>query len=222
MVPHGAEADATSLQAVGEYAKYKFNPSLISLPTKLGSNYDTNGYIDPTETITTNGPGDWKNAANIALKVQELSYGRITIVKSVNNYKGEPFTCDFSIKSTEDSPYAYENRASLYITSEGDASVTVTDIPAGAKVTVEESYEGAGYALVSSDCDGKVFTIPPDYEVASGMESEITVHFTNDQGGPESGHGVENTFKMVNGKWTFVTDPKPTPESSYLENTDEN
>ena len=224
VIPHGADKDAASLQASGKYAQYKFNPSVIALPTKLGSKYDTLGYIDPDEAIKTSDPGEWSNAATIALKVEEYQYGELIIQKNVTKFAGDPFTCKFTIRSTEDSPRFYQNVASVYVDSDSPASVTVTQIPAGAIVEVTETYPGAGYTWATED-DKKpqTFTI----RSASEIDADPTLHvatatFTNS---PDTtivkGHGVQNTFKMVDGEWTLVEatpgsdrSPEPEPEPS--------
>lgn len=221
VLPHGAEADATSLIAAGATANYKFKPSMVSLPTKLGANYDQNGYIDPNETITTDQPGDWKNAVNIALKVEETPvYGSLKIIKKVTAFAGSPITCKFHIQSTPESPYYYENTASVYVSDANGGEVVVTGIPAGAIVTVEESYPGAGYQLVPGESEnGKTLTIPSDAVVQAGTVEIPTATFTNAPTEGPKGHGVQNTFEMVDGEWTLV---EATPSDANHEDAPSN
>ena len=199
VVPHGNGEEP--LVASGKYYKYAFLPSVVALPTKLSANYDEMGYLDPDATIKTSDAGSWSDKVTIALKVTEKPlYGSLKIVKKVTEFAGSPFTCKFRIESTEDSPWVYQNTAAVTVSSADGGEVVIDQIPAGAIVTVEEVYAGAGYEFVSSDCDGKEFTIPSDAAVKAG-EILPTATFTNKPNNGTEGHGVQNKFVQENGEW---------------------
>ena len=121
---------------------YTFTPYLVSLPT---NNYYSNGndtwIYDLTDT----------NA--IGLKPEEHArYGDLKINKTLANHNattGKKATFVFKIEITPLKGKTETRIESLDFEAAGDSSVTITKIPAGAKVKVTEVYSGASYKLTS-------------------------------------------------------------------------
>lgn len=212
VVPHDpADAEGEyNLSVTGERLKYEFTPSVISLPTKYNDAYnpdDPASYLDGE--VRTDSTGEWMDSVTIALKVTESpAYGRLKIKKHVDGFT-TPFTAKFTIKSTGDSPYKYENVASVYVDSENGGETVVDQIPLGTVVTVEETYYGAGYTLKSGGV--QTLTINSDEEVADGDKDRLA-EFTNTPTDTTHGYGIENKFEYDEGEgWTLVADAV-TPE----------
>ena len=166
---------------------YTFTPYLVSLPT---NNYYSSGNDDWIYALTDT------NA--IGLKPEEHArYGDLVINKTLANHNattGKKATFVFQIDITPLKSDKTETRIeSLDFEAAGNSSVTITKIPAGAKVTVKEVYSGASYKLTSAN-DQKPTIVATD----RGAKVEpASVSFTNDiEDNMNGGYGVRNNFKL--------------------------
>lgn len=170
---------------------YTFTPYLVSLPT---NNYYSNGndtwIYDLTDT----------NA--VGLKPEEHArYGDLKINKRLANHnattgKKATFVFQIEINKTE------TRIESLDFEAAGDSSVTITKIPAGAKVKVTEVYSGASYKLISAN-DQTATIVATD---RGSTNTPASVSFTNDiDDNMNGGYGVKNNFKLnENGQYQYT------------------
>ena len=165
---------------------YTFTPYLVSLPT---NNYYSNGndtwIYDLTDT----------NA--IGLKPEEHArYGDLKINKTLANHNattGKKATFVFKIEITPLKGRTETRIESLDFEAAGDSSVTITKIPAGAKVKVTEVYSGASYKLTSVN-DQTATIVATD---RGSTNTPASVSFTNDiDDNMNGGYGVKNNFKL--------------------------
>lgn len=165
---------------------YTFTPYLVSLPT---NNYYSNGndtwIYDLTDT----------NA--IGLKPEEHArYGDLKINKTLANHNattGKKATFVFKIEITPLKGKTETRIESLDFEAAGDSSVTITKIPAGAKVKVTEVYSGASYKLTSAN-DQTATIVATD---RGSTNTPASVSFTNDiDDNMNGGYGVKNNFKL--------------------------
>jgi len=165
---------------------YTFTPYLVSLPT---NNYYSNGndtwIYDLTDT----------NA--IGLKPEEHArYGDLKINKTLANHNattGKKATFVFKIEITSLKGKTETRIESLDFEAAGDSSVTITKIPAGAKVKVTEVYSGASYKLTSVN-DQTATIVATD---RGSTNTPASVSFTNDiDDNMNGGYGVKNNFKL--------------------------
>ena len=165
---------------------YTFTPYLVSLPT---NNYYSNGndtwIYDLTDT----------NA--IGLKPEEHArYGDLKINRTLANHNattGKKATFVFKIEITPLKGKTETRIESLDFEAAGDSSVTITKIPAGAKVKVTEVYSGASYKLTSVN-DQTATIVATD---RGSTNTPASVSFTNDiDDNMNGGYGVKNNFKL--------------------------
>lgn len=174
---------------------YTFTPYLVSLPT---NNYYSNGndtwIYDLTDT----------NA--IGLKPEEHArYGDLKINKTLANHNattGKKATFVFKIEITPLKGKTETRIESLDFEAAGDSSVTITKIPAGAKVKVTEVYSGASYKLTSVN-DQTATIVATD---RGSTNTPASVSFTNDiDDNMNGGYGVKNNFKLdENGQYQYT------------------
>ncbi|MBR3327140.1 MAG: hypothetical protein IKG22_07445 [Atopobiaceae bacterium] len=165
--------------------KYSFPPTMVAAPTK---DVNADGVI-----VTDWVSGDWKDEAEIFLKSSyDPLFGSLIINKTVDEYDGKPVTFTYHIYDTKTGGKTYENYAA--ITYDGQTSTTVTHIPAGLEVTVDESYEGARYQAVGPKTANA--TIVSDVAVELGKGETASVAFENAPDGDhtDGGYGIENHF----------------------------
>ena len=177
---------------------YTFTPYLVSLPT---NNYYSSGNDDWIYNLTDT------NA--IGLKPEEHArYGDLVINKTLANHNattGKKATFVFQIDITPLKSDKTETRIeSLDFEAAGNSSVTITKIPAGAKVTVKEVYSGASYKLTSAN-NQKPTIVATD----RGAKVEpASVSFTNDiEDNMNGGYGVRNNFKLDENDQYQYTEP---------------
>ena len=175
---------------------YTFTPYLVSLPT---NNYYSSGNDDWIYALTDT------NA--IGLKPEEHArYGDLVINKTLANHNattGKKATFVFQIDITPLKSDKTETRIeSLDFEAAGNSSVTITKIPAGAAVTVNEVYSGASYKLTSEN-NQKTTIIATDKEA---QVDPVSVSFTNDvDDNMNGGYGVKNNFKLdENGQYQYT------------------
>ena len=117
-------------------------------------------------------------------------YGNLTIVKYLKSFElSEDATFVFTVVGTIDDEVVYSNVATLTCSTanpSGVLSTTLNYIPAGAMVTVTESYSGSHYVLASK----------ADWTIEIVANDTVSVDFTNDYTPDEKGgHGIVNTFE---------------------------
>ena len=165
---------------------YTFTPYLVSLPT---NNYYSSGNDDWIYDLTDT------NA--IGLKPEEHArYGDLKINKTLVNHNattGKKATFVFKIEITPLKGKTETRIESLDFEAAGDSSVTITKIPAGAKVKVTEVYSGASYKLTSVN-DQTATIVATD---RGSTNTPASVSFTNDiDDNMNGGYGVKNNFKL--------------------------
>lgn len=191
-----SRGETNGLIAHGKLVDYEFQPAIVALPSKAA---------DPeTGEIRTDGSyGPWLQEVEVVLKSeQEPRYGNLKITKTVQDFSGEEATFVFHIVGTTPAGDVYDNYAAITCGDSGET--TVTHIPAGTTLTVQEQdvYTGARYEYVSGDTSEKTIV----------ANDEVTAAFVNKANGSgKQGHGIQNNFTLIeNGDWTL----KATPESA--------
>ncbi len=167
---------------------YRFIPFLVSLPS-----------LDSGEVW--NYGEDAEKPVIVGLKPErEDLYGDLSIEKNLLSYNetlaGASFV--FEIKAVKEDRLVYSDVVSMTFDGPGSGSLTVEDIPAGARVTVTEIYSGAGYrestgtasrstVIEAGDTAAVSFTNEYDGRLNGGGTSIIN-HFVyeKDEDGSES------------------------------------
>ena len=193
--------------------EYKFNPTVVALPTKEPLKDDAGNIVvdeDGYPIINTAADfGDWVNAAEISLKyTYEPLYGSLKVVKKVDNFRGEPATFVFHIVGKTPTGQEYDNVLQVYYDGGTSCEATDTHIPAGTVVTVTEVSESNRFVKVSADNAEK--TIVADEFVENGDTTVATVEFENHQTEDiPQGHGVQNNFEysQASGDWEWTAVP---------------
>ena len=174
-----------------DHYTYSFAPYLVSVP---GNNY----YEDETD--------DWIYDVEVGLKVEQTPrYGNLVINKDLTGfnatygdnaifvYEVEILTLEEQAKQPEQQT-AETRIVTLEFSAADTDSVTIEDIPAGARVTVTEVYSGAGYQTVGNDA--AEVTIIADGE----EDSPVSVSFVNEPDNTfTGGYGAINHFSLDNG-----------------------
>lgn len=177
---------------------YTFTPYLVSLPT---NNYYSNGNDTWIYDLTK----EYNSA--VGLKPEEHArYGDLKINKTLANHNattGKKATFVFQIEITPLKGKTETRIESLDFEAAGDSSVTITKIPAGAKVNVTEVYSGASYKLTSAN-DQKATIVATDRGATNTTPASVS--FTNDiDNNMNGGYGVKNNFKLdENGQYQYT------------------
>ena len=195
VLAHGRDVDAEDgsvvLKAYGELYEYSYSPVLVAVPSKAA---DESGAI--------------RTDVKVSLKPsRDPLYGSLRIDKLVEGAPKnvEPATFVFHITGTTLDGKAYDDYAQVYYTGGASTSTTVTHIPAGARVNVSESYEGARYELVKSDDEEKV--IVADRWVTDQNPMAYAA-FENQPVGGNPGTGIENRYELSeDGDWHWFSVP---------------
>lgn len=210
VVPHGSAGVLEP--AYSARHAYAFLPSIVTLPTKSGSD----------GVPSSGGAGGWLQEMTICLKPDRSPlYGDIRIDKSVDKFSGEPATFVFRVWGSlrdgelETSPVVeYDNYVSMfYDGTEESSSVSLTHIPAGMKLNVEEVYSSSRYDCVGSS---RVETdvVPSTVDVERGSKPALSVSFSNVRNDKiTGGGGIENHFDYDGSKhdsngWTWTKRPE--------------
>lgn len=186
---------------------YTFTPYLVSLPT--------NNYYNIEDEANRN--DDWiydlADSNAIGLKPEEHArYGDLKINKTLANHNattGKKATFVFQIEITPLKSNKTETRIeSLDFEAAGNSSVTITKIPAGAKVKVTEVYSGASYKLTSAN-DQKATIVATDRGATNTTPASVS--FTNDiDNNMNGGYGIRNNFKLDKYNQYQYTEPAAT------------
>ena len=195
-----AEDGSVVLKAYSELYEYSYLPVLVAVPSKAA---DESGAIRTDDAY-----GPWLADVKVSLKPsRDPLYGSLRIDKLVEGAPEsvEPATFVFHITGTTLDGKAYDDYAQVYYTGGASASTTVTHIPAGTRVKVIESYEGARYELVKSDDEEKV--IVADRWVTDQNPMAYAA-FENQPVGGNPGTGIENRYELSeDGDWHWFSVP---------------
>lgn len=190
---------------------YSFNPYLISVP----NNY-----------VYTTGSDAWVYdlTGNNAVGLKPERQGRLgdlEIVKDLIGYNaslgGAYFVYRVSVANPDGTTTS--NVYKLSFDNTGRQSLLITDLPAGAEVTVTEVYTGASYFLTTDETQKTTITANPNSDWKVTGEKEPTeqepytpnsVSFTNDYDKRQNGgSGVVNTFYKNGDTVDWRNDIKP-------------
>ena len=184
---------------------YTFTPYLVSLPTN--NYYSGNGASD-----------DWiynltgSNAVGLKPE-QHVRYGDLVINKELVDHNatfGDEATFVFQIDITTLDKKKETRIEELTFSAAGKNSVTITKIPAGSEVVVNEIYSGASYQLTSdrNQINQTVKIIATDEKEAGKAGAAVEVSFTNEHNGrTNGGYGVRNNFKLDKNNQYQYTQP---------------
>lgn len=184
---------------------YTFKPYLVSLPTN--NYYSGNGASD-----------DWiynltgSNAVGLKPE-QHVRYGDLVINKELVDHNatfGDEATFVFQIDITTRDKKKETRIEELTFSAAGKNSVTITKIPAGSEVVVNEIYSGASYQLTSdrNQINQTVKIIATDEKEAGKAGAAVEVSFTNEHNGrTNGGYGVRNNFKLDKNNQYQYTQP---------------
>lgn len=187
---------------------YTFTPYLVSLPTN--NYYSGNGASD-----------DWiynlTDSNSVGLKPEEHArYGDLVINKKLEDHNatfGNNATFVFQIDITTPDNKKETRIEALTFSAAGNDSVTITKIPAGSTVVVNEIYSGASYQLTSdrNQIDQTVKIIATDEKEAGKAGTAVEVSFTNEHNGrTNGGYGIRNNFKLDKYNQYQYTEPAAT------------
>ena len=180
---------------------YTFTPYLVSLPTN--NYYSGNGASD-----------DWiynltgSNAVGLKPE-QHVRYGDLVINKELVDHNatfGNNATFVFEIKIETLDKKTETRIEALTFSAAGKDSVTITKIPAGSTVVVNEIYSGASYQLTSdrNQIDQTVKIIATDEKEAGKAGTAVEVSFTNKHDGrTNGGYGVRNNFYLKDDQYQY-------------------
>ena len=182
---------------------YTFTPYLVSLPT---NNYYNNGQTsddwiyDPTK----------ESNSTVGLKPeQHVRYGDLVINKELVDHNatfGDEATFVFQIDIKKPDGKKETRIEELTFSAAGDDSVTITKIPAGSTVVVNEIYSGASYQLTSdrNQIDQTVKIIATDEKEAGKAGTAVEVSFTNKHNGrTNGGYGIKNNFYLEDDQYQY-------------------
>ncbi len=177
---------------------YSFNPYLISVPNNYYSSTEDDSWV---YSLT----GDHA----VGLKPERTGrLGDLVIEKNLTSYNaslgGANFIYDVTVEALDGT--ISSNVYQLSFTGAGSDSLTVTDLPAGATVTVTERYTGSSYSLTTEASQTAVITANPNSDAKvldpenEGKAEEaaytpVGVSFTNSYDERQNGgSSVVNTF----------------------------
>ena len=178
------------------YFTYSFKESLISLPNNYWYNSQSDDWIyNLTE----------KNAVGLKPDREERK-GDLVINKTLTSYNatvgGATFVFHVNVEKRDGT--VTNNVYKMEFNGAGNDSLTISDLPAGAIVTVTEEYSGASYKLVSDNnqqtaiiaqyVEGNPFSVIFSYEYDFGLNCCLC---------------IVNRFYMENGSVDWENDLKP-------------
>jgi len=184
---------------------YTFTPYLISLPT---NNYYNNDHTNDKWIYNLTG----SNAVGLKTE-QHVRYGNLVINKELVDHNatfGDEATFVFQIDIEKPDGKKETRIEELTFSAAGKNSVTITKIPAGSEVVVNEIYSGASYQLTSdrNQINQTVKIIATDEKEAGKAGAAVEVSFTNEHNGrTNGGYGVRNNFKLDKNNQYQYTEP---------------
>lgn len=192
--------------ANSEQYEYLFEPQLVALPTKQA---------DADGVISTANPGPWLYEERVYLKSgREPRYAPLDIIKTLNTYETvegtiEPVTFVFRVVATLGEEEVYNEVTSLTFTGPGTGTARLERIPATARVTVTEIYNGLSYMQSVPSDNGPVVldSISADPNAVNAVEFDNI--YNNNR---THGHGIKNEFvyNAESGGWEWTPDPEQT------------
>lgn len=187
---------------------YTFTPYLVSLPTN--NYYNGNGASDDWIYNLTD-----SNAVGLKPE-QHVRYGDLVINKELKDHNatfGDEATFVFQIDIEKPDGKKETRIEALTFNAAGSDSVTITKIPAGSEVVVNEIYSGASYQLTSdrNQINQTVKIIATDEKEAGKAGTAVEVSFTNEHNGrTNGGYGIRNNFKLDKYTQYQYTEPAAT------------
>lgn len=176
---------------------YLYIPKTV---TDAWNSYEFTSYIiyAPTsEYIMSNGEGsdEWQYESRFTLKPKATPlYGSLKITKHLDkfneNLQSQSFV--YTVKAVLDEKTVLNSVYKIDFTGAGDGTKVLDKIPAGAAVTVTESYTGSSYET-SDGQPTKTTTI------FAGQQSEVTFNNTYNGKNIIGGIAAENRFVVKNG-----------------------
>lgn len=178
---------------------YSFNPYLISVPNHY---YYTDSNQDDTWVYSLTGD----NAVGLKPECTNR-LGDLTIIKNLTGYNaslgGANFIYNVTVEALDGTTTS--NVYKLSFDKAGTNSLTITDLPAGAAVTVTEVYTGSSYSLTTDKTQTTTITANPNSDAkvmgeenSGNQDSSYTpesVSFTNNYDKRQNGGStVVNTF----------------------------
>lgn len=201
-----AEQEKLVTVANSEQYEYLFEPQLVALPTKQA---------DADGVISTANPGPWLYEEHVYLKSgREPRYAPLDIIKTLNTYETvegtiEPVTFVFRVVATLGEEEVYNEVTSLTFTGPGTGTARLERIPATARVTVTEIYNGLSYTQSVPSDNGPVVldSISADPGAVNAVEFDNI--YNNNR---THGHGIKNEFvyNAESGGWEWTPDPEQT------------
>ena len=176
------------------YYKLDDPVEIIVKKGRIEVNYKIKTFADgksDVKEVTTEYPQDPGKVPTIEVTIEDMpKYGNLTIVKKLISFElSEDATFVFTVVGKIDGETVYSNVATLTCSKDfpsGLLSTTLNYIPAGAEVTVTESYSGSHYVRTSE----------ADKTIVIKANDTVSVDFTNDYTPEEKGgHGIVNTFE---------------------------
>lgn len=125
--------------------EYRFEPELVALPSKD---------VNEAGQINTANTGEWIYDAVIYLKAaREPVKSSIRIVKKLDKYETkDPATFVFHVFDTDTKGKVYDDYFPIVFDEPSEKAgkeILIEDLPAGLKLTVEETYSGGNYAVTT-------------------------------------------------------------------------
>ncbi len=183
-----ADIDIIATRAFSDDYEFIFEPQMITVPTKVV--YEGEKAIQQYNTAY----GEWTNTLSIVAKPDwKPRFGDLKIVKALSNYIGtDPATFVYNVKATtgegEKQKTVFSDVVAIHYPIETEVTIE-RQIPVGAKVTVEEVYEGSRYEAVGVITQNTEILSPRDGNAPASVTFE-NKHNNTDTGG----YGVVNNF----------------------------
>ena len=146
--------------------------------------------------MTGEGSDEWKYDVTFGLKSKQIrKYGKLKIIKQLDDYNKDLGKASFIYKikaQLEEGTVVFDDVRTIEFNNAGTNFVEV-NIPSTATVTVEETYPGASYELVSEQSFGNIY-------IAAGETKEVQFENKYDEEKLISG-GISavNTFDRKDG-----------------------
>lgn len=169
------------------YYTYSFKANLISLPNNYYYTSGSDAWVY-----------DLSGTNAVGLKpAREERYGDLIINKRLESYNatvgGATFV--FHVKVEKLDGTVETNVYKMEFAGAGSDLLVIPNLPAGAKVTVTESYSGSSYKLVSENDQQTVIVASKEVTDSTEIVEAAEVSFVNEyNGGHNGGSGVENRF----------------------------
>ena len=184
---HGGESLLLS-ETYSDLYRYLYEPQLVSMPFKRES--------IPTDTpVTTLETGGWYYGLKAYMKPQQEAYADLWIEKTLSDYHGNSNAVFvFRVDAVLDGKNVYSKAFSVLFSRDVVSGVRYTvakNVPIGATVTVEETYQGSSCTPVGQTVYTGVMT---ENGLKVGETLFQPIPFVNEGSGSNGGGGIENTY----------------------------